>query len=135
MDPGIAQGEALLAALGARSDVAYLVQVLAFSSHIPRLVSKDVEQQRSFGRFVKLYEDQTLPSTEKRLARRYGDGMGCSPENHLHYVGPPVNPLIRLQVLGTDLEIVVLEIPICGDQAVQMPSQVFESPVLPFVDQ
>ena len=44
MDPGIAHGQTFFAALGAWSDLIYLVKMLAFGGHASTLVAEDVEQ-------------------------------------------------------------------------------------------
>src|SRR5262245_6041585 len=85
---------------------------------------------------IELEGHQPLPGPERRLPADHRDRMGRRREQHRLHVRVTVRALVGLEVLGPDLEVVVAEIGVVvRDEVGEMPAEVVERAVLPFVDQ
>src|SRR3954470_5518419 len=110
---------------------------------VPNLVSQPpgsapeyVERDRAVFGLVHLEEDQPLPGAERRLAGNDRNRVRGRRQQHRLDVRVPVLALVLVEVLGADVEIVVLVVDaLVRHRLGEVAPEVGERAVLPLVDQ
>src|SRR5918992_1460663 len=93
---------------------------------------EDLERDRPVLRLVELEEDEPLPRAERRLAGHHGDRVRRGGQEHRLHVRVAVLPLVGMEVLRPDREVVVGVVDaLVRHEVRQVASEVLQRAVLP----
>src|SRR5262245_29375707 len=100
------------------------------------LVADDLDDPASIAGAVELHEEDALPGAEAELAVADRNGLAGWAEQHRHAVGVAVAELhvLRADVLGAAVPVVVRVVLLAGNDPAQHADEVLEETRLEFVD-